>query len=340
MAYLPTNTSTSGIFRSRILGGRNQHLLPEIHARAKRMLLQAQQEHINANSSVVMELCEVWKAKRNGAACSCTKKAIEAEAQEHSDTYFDLKAFLLNKDIVPAKIQERCPVCFGTGFSGGFDLQGSQLVTLDATNVYKMKEASIVEDRPWWIETPTKMSKATWLVTLPKYAIDVYGVCVKWKNKPSKYSVELDGEPISQVRILANLGKRVKITVKVKDSNVPDLGIYAVFLYFVTGSTMVNVDIPLWTKSFSGSLRVWEEVQESVTANFDARVNNLTAQDLFILKEGYIFRITEVEENRPLNVNISWNCQANLVRPNQHYYILPSKISLNLYPCPDTTFVL
>lgn len=339
-SYLPTNTSTSGIFRSRILGGRNQHLLPEIHARAKRMLLQAQQEHINANSSVVMQLCEVWRIKRTGAACSCTKKAAKAEISEARDSYLDLKAFLLNKEITPLKVEERCPVCFGSGFSGGYDLQGAQLVTLDALNIHKMKDSSVVESRPWWVEMPTKASRVSWVVTIPKYIIDVYGVCVKWKTKPKKYSLELNGEPISVGLLLANAGKKVKITLKVRDGETPDVGVYAIFLYFVTGSTMVNVDLPNWTKNFSGSLRVWEEVNESVTANFDARVNNLTPQDIFILKEGYIYRIVEVEYNRPLEVNISWNCQANLVRPNQHYYILPSKTCLNMYPCSDTTFIL
>lgn len=337
---LPTITSTSGIFRPRILGGRNQHLLPEIHARAKRMLMQAQQEEINSNSSVVMQLCEVWKAKRNGPACSCTKKAMEAQVNEPGDSYLDLKAFLMNKEIVPSKVTERCPVCFGTGFSGGYDLQGTQLISLDATNADKFKEASVVEDRPWWIETPTKASKASWLVTIPKYAIDIYAVAVKWKNKPNKFSIELNGEPLTSGNLLANIGKRVRISIKVRDANAPDLGLYGIFLYFVIGSTMVNVDIPRWTKNFSGSLRIWEEVQESVTANFDARVNNLTPQDIFILKEGFIYRIVEVECNNPLGVSISWNCQCNLVRPNQHYYMLPSKNSMTMYPSLDTTFIV
>lgn len=335
-----TNTTTSGVFRPRILGGRNQHLLPEIHARAKRMLLQAQQEHINANSSVVMQLCEIWKMKRTGASCSCTKKSIEAEKKEAEDSYLDLKHFLLTKELVPAKVAERCPLCFGSGFLGGYDLQGTQLVVLDATNVYKMKESSIVKERPWWIATPAKMSRASWLITIPKYIQDVYGVCIKWKEKPKNFSVDINDEPLTVGSLLANAGKRVTISIRVKDANVDNLGLYGIFFYFVIGSVMVNVDLPNWTRNFSGSLRIWEEVQETVTANFDARVSNLTPQDLFILKEGFIYRITEVESNRPLEVNISWNCSANLVRPNQHYYILPSKVALTRYPCENTTFLV
>ena len=328
------------MFRPRILGGRNQHLLPEIHARAKRMLLQAQQEHINANSSVVMQLCEVWSMKRNGAACSCTKSAISAQKEEARDSYLDLKNFLLNKELVPSKVAERCPICFGAGFSGGYYLQGTQLVVLDATNVHKFKEAAVVKERPWWVETPAKTSKVSWLLTIPKYIQDIYGLCIKWKKQPKKFSVELNDEPLTAGLLLANAGKRVTISVKVKDANTQELGLYGLFFYFVTGSTMVNVDLPNWTRNFSGTLRVWEEVQETVTANFDARVSNLTPSDIFILKEGYIFRITEVESNRPLEVNISWNCSANLVRPNQFYYILPSKVSLTKYPCENTTFIV
>lgn len=335
-----TNTTTSGLFLPKILGGRNQHLLPEVHARAKRLLLQAQQEHINANSSVVMQLCEVWKMKRTGAACTCTKEAITAQKEEAKDSYLDLKNFLLNKELVPSKVTERCPLCFGTGLLGGYDLQGSQLVVLDSTNVSKMKEASIVQERPHWIETPTKTSKVSWLLTIPKYLQDVYGLCIKWRTKPKKFSVLLNDEPITVGLILANAGKRVTISVRVKDADTPDLGLYGLFFYFVTGSIMVNVDLPNWTRNFTGSLRIWEEVQETVTANFDARVKNLTPSDIFILKEGFIYRITEVEANRPLDVNISWNCSANLVRPNQYYYILPSKVSLTNYPCENTTFIL
>lgn len=337
---LPTNTNTSGLFRSRVLGGRNQHLLPEIHLRAKRMLLQAQQEHINANSSVVMRLCEVWKAKRTGAACSCTKKAMEAEKEKASDSYLDLKNFLLTKELVPSKFKERCPICFGTGIDGGYDLQGTQLVTLDASNLQKTKEATVVKERPWWVETPSKSSQASWLVTLPKYVEGIYGVCIKWKLKPKKFSLELNGEPLSDQRLLAHSGQRVTITLKVKDGNTEGLGVYGIFMYFTIGSTMVNVDIPNWTVNFSSGLRMWEEVQETLTANFDARVNSLTPQDIFILNEGFIYRIVEIENNRPLDVNISWNCQANLVRPNQHYYILPSKLALTKYACEDTTFVV
>lgn len=337
---LPTNTSTSGIFRPKIGNGRNQHLLPEIHARAKRMLLQAQQEHINANSSVVMQLCEVWKLKRTGAACTCTKDVINATKEEKRDSYLDLQSFLQTNEFLPSTTTERCPLCFGTGIVGGYDLQGTQVVVLDASNTSRLKESAVVQDRPWWIETPTKGSKVSWLVTIPKYITSVYGVCVKWKTTPDKYTVDLNGDPISEGVLLANAGKRVTLTVTIKDAVTKDLGLYGVFLYFVTGSTSVNVDLPNWTKSFSGGLRVWEEVQESVTANFDARVNNLTPQDIFILNEGFIYRIVEVDCNKPLDVTISWNCQANLVRPNQHYYILPSKVSLSRYPCEDTTFVV
>lgn len=335
-----TNTTTSGIFKPRILGGRNQHLLPEIHARAKRMLLQAQQEHINANSSVVMQLCEVWKMKRNGAACSCTKEAIEAEKEEAKDSYLDLKNFLLNKELVPSGINERCPICYGSGFLGGYDLQGTQVTVLDATNLLRLKDASVVKERPWWIETPAKTSKVSWLVTVPKYAQDIYGFCIKWKEMPKKFSVEVNDEPLTTESLLSYAGKRVTVSVSVKDADTPGLGLYGLFCYFVTGSVLVNVDLPNWSRNFSGSLRIWEEVQETVTANFDARVNNLTPQDIFILKEGFIYRITEVEANRPLEVNISWNCSANLVRPNQHYYILPSKASLSKYPCENTTFII
>ena len=337
---LPTNTSTSGIFRPRASNGRNQHLLPEVHARAKLMLLQAQQEHINANSSVVMQLCEVWKLKRTGAACTCTKDVINATQEERRDNYLDLQSFLQTKKFLPSSTTERCPLCFGTGILGGYDLQGTQVVVLDASTVSRFKESAVVQERPWWIETPTKGSKVSWLVTIPKYIQGVYGVCVKWKTIPQKYTVDVNGDPISEGILLANAGKRVTVTVTIKDASTPDLGLYGVFLYFVTGSTSVNVDIPNWTKSFSGGLRIWEEVQESLTANFDARVNNLTPQDVFILNEGFIYRIVEVDCNKPLGVTISWNCQANLVRPNQTYYILPSKASLSKYPCEDTTFVV
>ena len=335
-----TNTTTSGLFRPHIHGGRNQHLLPEIHARAKRMLLQAQQEHINANSSVVMQLCEVWKMKRTGPACTCTKSALDAQKEDARDSYLDLKNFLLNKEMVPSKVVERCPLCLGSGFLGGYDLQGTQLVLLDATNVSKFKEAAVVQERPWWIETPAKTSKVTWLLTIPKYIQDVYGVSIIWKNQPKKFSLELNQEPITAGAILAHAGTRVTITLKVKDGNTPDLGLYGIFFHLVTGSTSVNVDLPNWTKSFSGGLRVWEEVQENVTANFDGRVNNLTPQDIFILREGFIYRIIEIDCNKPLDVAISWNCQAILVRPNQHYYILPSKMCLTKYPRENTTFVI
>ena len=337
----PTNTTTSGMFRPKINGGRNQHLLPEAHARAKRMLMQAQQEHINANSSVVMQLCEVWKAKRNGPACSCTKESIDATRAEKRDSYLDLQSFLETKEFVPSSVTERCPICFGTGYSGGYDLQGSQSVVLDATNVTTLKEASIAKERPWWIELPTKGSKVSWIVTIPKYVQAIYGVCIKWKTTPKKYKVDLDGGPLTSDTLMANAGKRVALSVTIKDADTPDLGLFGIFLYFVTGTTMVNVDLPNWTKNFSSGLRIWEEVQESLTANFDARINNLTPQDIFILNdEGFIYRIVEIDCNRPLGVTISWNCQANLVRPNQHYYILPSKASLSKYPCEDTTFIV
>lgn len=335
-----TNTTTAGMFRHRVLGGRNQHLLPEIHARAKRMLLQAQQEHINANSSVVMQLCEVWKMKRTGPSCTCSKKTLEAQKEERQDSYLDLKHFLQNKELVPMRVAERCPLCLGSGFIGGYDLQGTQLMLLDATNVTKFKESNVIQERPWWIETPAKTSKVSWLLTIPKYISDVYGVSIIWKKQPKKFSLELNGDPVDMGLLLANAGKRVTISLRVKDGNTPDLGVYGIFFHFVTGSTMVNVDLPNWTKNFSGGLKVWEEVQETVTANFDARVNNLTPADIFILKEGFIYRITEVDCNRPLEVNISWNCSANLVRPTQHYYILPSKLSLTKYPRENTSFVL
>lgn len=126
------------------------------------------------------------------------------------------------------------------------------------------------------------------------------------------------------------------------DKSTKDAGLYGIFMYFSTGPVMVNVNFPLLTRGFSGSQRVWEEIQESATANFDARISRMSAQDLFVLKSGQMFRIVQVEENRPLEVVISWNCECNLVRPttNNTYYFIPSKTALHFYPNKDTTFIV
>jgi hypothetical protein len=336
-----TMTTTAGWIRPNLNhAGRNVHLLPEIHARAKRMLVQASKEMINANSSVVLNrTCEIWKAKLSGPTCTCTLKSDEATKERSKDSYLDLKSFLITKEISPAKVKESCHICYGTGFVGGYDLQGASTTVLDCSSEPSLKEATLVRERPWWVKASSK-SKVSWLTVIPKYIVDVYGVLIKWKEEPNKYRLFIEDELLTRESLLNYAGKRVSITLEMKDSSKKEAGVYAIFLVFATGSTQVNVDIPNFTRSFSGTLRVWSEIQESITANFDSRVNNLTPMDIFVIQEGFIYRIVEVESNKPLDVVISWNCQCNLVRQQAWYYHIHSKLVLNQYTLPNTTFIV
>jgi len=135
-------------------------------------------------------------------------------------------------------------------------------------------------------------------------------------------------------------GDKVTVRLEMKDSTNDDAGFYAAFIQLgIVNDGYIRCDSPRNTISYTGEINAVDEVQSSITINFDSTVSNLSSRDLVIDDNGIIWRLLEIENNNPMDVSISFSCQARLVRAYEHYFQLPSKIIQKHYNENLYTFI-
>lgn len=332
------NTQTFGLMKpSSRITARNSHLIPEINVRAKRILKSAAEEMVMANS-VVRRMAELWTPYKSGTRCSCNQyKDQYDEQREMRSGMPDIATFIRSGNLRLLQDKEFCPICYGTGIEGGYDLYGTTSVVLTANSrsLKLSKGLSIKQGCPYTILCGTK-GQATWTITLPRYWLQVHTIVLYWNKYPKDYSLLLNGEPFN-LDIFNTLGQipqeHVDISVEIEDTSGTVELYYLRFMLRVNRNTLVSVDVPNYTYSYSGELSVQGESQSSITANFDSQQGKIDVGSVFVMEDdGIIWRILENEFNAPLDVIISNNCQARLVRSWEKYYLLPSKPAMKTYP--------
>lgn len=332
------NTQTFGLMKpSARITARNSHLLPEIHIRAKRILQSASEEMVMANS-VVRRMAELWTRYKSGTKCTCNQHVDQYNEQSEMQKGMpDIATFIRSGNLRLLQNREFCPICFGTGIEGGYNLYGTCSVTLTANspNLKLSHGLSIKQGCPYTILCGTK-GRATWTVTLPRYWLQAHTIVLYWNKYPENYSLLLNDEPFN-LDVFNTLGQipqdKVKISVEIEDSSGTVELYYLRFMLRTNRNTLVSVDIPNYTYSYSGELSVHGESQSSITANFDSQQGKIDVGSVFVLEDdGIIWRVLENEFVAPMDVIISNNCQARLVRSWERYYLLPSKPAMKAYP--------
>lgn len=305
---------------------RNSTLMPEVRLRSKRILKGAAQELSNSLSFYPKNV-ELYKRLENGRACSCTKKKAEVVIQEASSLF--LSDFVLKFDGKLTETLNECPICFGTGFVGGYNRSGCYQIVLDSTlaNVSTLEQTL---DPPYYFKPNNKVKRVSWDVILPKYFGKVVTVAIKWKEEPEQWSFTVDNNEYTNSYIMSRNGEKVTFTMTLKDSSNINAGMYCIFIQLAIGTETVNADMPRVITSYTGEMNISDEPQNNITINL-GNVGKLSTKDVIIDDLGYIWRILEVESLNPMNVEMGYICQARLCRNFESYFILPSKIINKLY---------
>lgn len=336
---------------------RNAHLLPEIYKRSQDMIQVASQEMANAVSVERNNLVEVWKELKSGSKCTCSKSRNSQELSKEKNAILDLRSFLMTGNLQVLSNEEFCPLCSGSGFIGGFGLKGTFLQSLHAGNIVSSKENPVKKGSPWSIPCIAS-GDISWFLTIPKYYDEVYSLTTKWGNGVPEYSLYIGAnkEPLTRESIRNYAGKRILITMHLNvdsskmytfdprsdESDATDAGIkediniptfFCLNLYFIVAETLIPVDLPNYTYNYTGELSVQNERNSTVSANFAAD-SGVDATTVFVTKDGIIWRINSVVVNKPLEVPVSLDCEARLVRTFENYYMLPSRATAKEYILP------
>lgn len=304
---------------------RNAHLIPEVVERQKRILKQAKYEENQALDAYKFPV-EIFKPKTNGRVCTC-----QFLIKEQNDDTVLSSDFLLENILTDNS--NFCPLCFDQKFIGGYDKLNNNLIVLDYTNGPSVNKVSLIKDLPHWYKPSNITGTLTWRLFIPKYFSGVE-IAIKWhkEKEPTSWNLTLN-----DIDILDGLeqyaGEKVDIKLSMKDSSSEEVGLYGIFIYFKVNSKIVNADLPRYIRSFTGEKNIVDEVESPITINFDSNVKKPNSQSVVIDENGIIWRILSVDTNNPTDVDISYTCQARVVRRFESIFQLPSKlIKINYNP--------
>ncbi len=305
---------------------RNSTLMPEVRLRSKRILKGAAQELSNS-LSFYPKTVELYKRLTNGRACSCTKKKAEVAIEDTNSLF--LSDFVLTFDGKLNETLDECPICFGTGFAGGYSRSGCYQIVLDST----LTNTSTLEqtlDPPYYFKPSNKTKNVSWNVTLPKYFSKIVNVAIRWKEEPEQWSFTVDNNEYSNSYLVSRKGETVTFKMTMKDNTNKNAGMYCIFIQLAITNELVQADMPRITTSYTGEMNISDEPQNNITINL-GNVGKLSTKDVVIDDLGYIWRILEIESLNPMNVEMGYTCQARLCRNFENYFILPSKMINKLY---------
>ncbi len=334
-------STTSGFAKPRVQRDpRNAHLNPEVRKRMKRILTQAQREE-NEAIKVYPKYVEYYKLLKNGRQCTCTDESIERdiEAVENSSGV-KFTDFLMNLTGTVLPEKEQCPICFGTGFPGGYSRVGAQSYCFDYTMSHKPYRVGIVREQPYYFKPESRLGKITWKFNVPKYFDSVLNLAIKFKEEPAHWNLTIDGSDVSEDAFLAYQNNTVDLVLEMKDSTNENAGLYGIFLQFGVAKYDIQCDMPRLTKTYTGDFNIRDDVTSNITINFDNTVDTIHTTDLIIDDEGFLWRIIENEPNNPMGVLISNTAQARLVRHFEKYFIMPSKNVNKFYNENNYVFVI
>jgi len=322
-------TQLSGLVKTQP-NSRNNHLIPEAQLRSRRMLEAASNELTSA-IKFYPKTVELYHRLSNGRTCSCTSRKVEDEIKSKEDEGLNLSDFILSFDGKLNPTLENCPICFGTSFVGGYNRVGGMLLTLDSTLSPNMSLVTRSSEPPFYFIPCNKRGTVSWEVTVPSYFSKVLDVAIKWKEEPKEWTFLLDGLEYSNSILESKKGEVVTFSIQMKEGTNINAGLYCIFIQLSIGESLIHADMPRITKAYTGEMNITDEPQSNLTINFDKSAGKLSTKDVVIDDLGYIWRILEIEEINPMDVNIGFTCQARICRDFESYFLLPSKIINKFY---------
>ncbi len=333
---MTTTTSITNIMNQnkKGLGVRNAHLKVEARKHTKRVVERAVEE-TKVAFQVNPTWCAYYKRLTSGRRCTCKE---ESRIDNYEDKYktegLNLSDFLINvPQLVPT--DDVCPICFNTGFVGGYGRLGSINMCFDYTNASTYSKIVVNKERPYWFNCKTnKPAYIEWEVIIPTYFKDITDIAIRWKEEPRNWSLLLNGSAISKELLFNSIGQTVTLRLEMKDGSSKGIGLYAMFITFsVNDNYLVPSNYPEITRSASGEMNIVNEISSPQSVYFDTHVTQVDNTDLFIDQRWRrLWRVVEVLDKIPMeDIKIYWETQARLVRDWELYYTLPNKTIRGIY---------
>lgn len=225
-----------------------------------------------------------------------------------------------------------CSVCYGTGIVGGWQKFGTRLTVLDVTSP-QVRCVNVVPDfsrptRPimWSLLPSAVFGYLETEISLGQNigVLDVFHpVCRIPENTSIKIfirgPVDPDWVEVNQTTLTARLNERsLGLRVEFKRSG-PDQGLPLLaslrFSVLTTPETTLRADIPRFTETMALEEFGIFESFSSQTFVLDTSLKNCTTEDfLYGVSDGLKWKVIEVKDNRPLQINTSWDLVCRLVQ--------------------------
>lgn len=323
-------------------GPRNKHLVPEVALRSQRILRVAAKEEKQA-FQVHPIYCAYYKKLRNGRQCTCRVESIKRDVDKTSqDGAIQLADFLIDTPrLMPAK--DNCPICFDSGFVGGYDRTGAFTLTLDYTYQHTTEIVRVEKDRPYIFRPADKEGYVSWKVKIPKYFDSVLDVAIRWDQEPLEWRIDVNGIAMSEEVLLESRNDEVDINLYMKDADNQKAGVYCVFITLkVSDDSLIPSNFPNISTSLTADFNVVNEITSPQSVYFDSTLDKVETTDLFIdTRFMRLWRVLEIEHNRPYDEAIDYRTQSRLVRDFETNHLLPNKLIAGKYPISNLyTFVV
>ena len=316
---------------------RNKHLTPEVSLRAKRLLHTAALEE---NSAVVVHDIPMAYYKRNvfGRQCTCNIERIEKDVIEKASDILSLNDFILDvPKLFPT--QNNCPICYDTGFVGGYERWNCFTLTLDST-LTNTRDLLYESTRPYVFRCSDKDNAIVWNVDIPKYFEQVLDVVICWEEEPAHWNLKIDSTNFTVGVLEASQNDNVDIVLTMRDTDNPKAGLYCIFLVFELSDSLISGDFPNLTKSLTADFNVMDELA-AITVNIDNKVTSIATSDVLLdMRHNRLWRITEYEENNPYGSPIDWRLQCRPVKGFEKNLFVPNKNLLQNYNPQNYTYII
>lgn len=211
-----------------------------------------------------------------------------------------------------------CPVCFGTGFVGGFSLYNGFRKVITCYNTALPPEAELlIEKTPWSAKTKYFNIKTI----LPKHIVDIDAFRVLNLDKPVRAKLFIDGMPLSQAVIRRACDGRAHTITAIGDRVFEFTHLE---LQFNLSRESSYMEVPKLRKGDSLALvDATDPFQVLLSPNIP-RIDRLD-----IITESMWGKALMIQSNTWLNTKerkmLGWECDARVVQPQEIFNLLPRR---------------
>lgn len=313
---------------------RNRRLVRDTPGILSTALQRVSDEEVNA-LTINPTLVAYYKRLLNGRRCTCKDSSLEdAYNKEELETAISIDEFLVRIPTL-SSAKASCPICFETGYVGGYERVGCKTVVLDYTSKPTISKIQVNKLRPYWYQALSRTGTITWTTRIPKYYTKIVDLIIAWKEEPRSWLLQVDNQDFSESYIRSKKGNNVAFSIKMKDKSNENAGIYAIFIVFaVASSYLVNADFPNLNKTVTADFNINNDIVSPIQINLDRTVTTLNTTDVMIdSRFNRVWRVLEIINNEPIaGVILHRETQSRVVREFEHIYQIPNSIIKDVYP--------